>query len=104
MRTQPGVCEKDCVVSDPVYESVTEVKGAKRSDEELGEALTESLAGGGWTEMPDRELGYGADEVKYPSRWQRDKDGVRSYLFLFPLTPGSYGLAYDRDGDGLVAG
>lgn len=43
----------------------------------------------------------GADEVQYPSRWQRDNDGQRSYVFLFPLMPGSYGLAYDEDGDSL---
>jgi len=103
VRTLPGDCQEleGCIVSEPRYESVTEVAGEERSAEELGRLLADSLAESGWVEVPADGFGYGAGEVAYPYRFQRGDADELSYLVLYPVLPGSYGLAYDEDGDTL---
>ena len=104
VRVQPGTCEKDCILSDPVYESVTEVTGPERSDEQIGRELAASLAKSGWSEMHFTEQTHGGGDVHYPYAFRRtDGSGGSSYLLLFPAYPGTYGLAYDEDGDSLDA-
>ena len=83
---------------------MTEVAGPERSAEQVGRDLKASLERSGWREMSGRDTAHSYGDVQYPYRFRREADSGFSYLFLLPVYPGTYGLAYDEDGDTLDGG